>query len=89
MSKIKERVEKISIDGKIKEKLGGKPLLLSDRQLKIIEYLQETGFLQNQHFGMLFPMISEDTVLNDLKILLAAGIVKKQGKTKGAKYVMG
>ena len=89
LNKIKERVEKISIDGKIREKLGGKPLLLSDRQLRIIEYIQETGYLQNQAFGQLFPMVSEDTILNELKPLLKNDIIRKQGITKGAKYVMG
>jgi len=88
LSKIKDKVEKISIDGKLREKLGGKPLLLSDRQLKIIEFIQQVGFLQNQAFGTLFPMISEDTILNELKGLLNAGIIKKTGKTKGAKYIM-
>lgn len=88
LSKIKEKVEKISIDGKLREKLGGKPLLLSDRQLKIIEYIQQIGFLQNQAFGQLFPMVSEDTILNEIKGLLTNKIVKKQGVTKGAKYVM-
>jgi Fic family protein len=89
LSKIKDKVEKISIDGKLRERLGGKPLLLTDRQLKIIEFIQQVGFLQNQAFIQLFPMISEDTILNELKGLLSAGIIKKQGKTKGAKYVMG
>lgn len=88
LSKIKDKVEKISIDGKLREKLGGKPLLLSDRQLKIIEFIQQVGFLQNQAFSQLFPMISEDTILNELKGLLSAGIIKKTGKTKGAKYIM-
>jgi Fic family protein len=88
LNKIKEKIEKISVDSKLKEKLGGKPLLLSDRQLKIIEYIQETGFLQNQAFKTLFSMVSEDTVLNELKGLLKAGIIKKSGKTKGAKYIM-
>lgn len=88
LSKIKDKVEKISIDGKLRQKLGGKPLMLSDRQLKLIEYIQETGFLQNQAFDMLFPMVSEDTILNELKGLLKAGIIRKQGKTKAAKYVM-
>ena len=88
LNKIKERVEKISVDGRIRQKLGGKPLLLSDRQLKIIEYIQQTGFLQNQAFDQLFPMVSEDTILNELKPLLKNGIIKKQGVTKGAKYVM-
>ena len=89
LSKIKEKVEKISVDGKLREKLGGKPLLLSDRQLKIIEYIQKTGYLQNKAFEQLFPMVSEDTILNELKPLLKNGIIKKQGITKGAKYTMG
>ena len=88
LSKIKEKVEKISVDGKLREKLGGKPLLLSDRQLKIIEYIQQAGYLQNQAFENLFPMVSEDTILNELKVLLQSDIIKKQGVTKGAKYIM-
>lgn len=86
LSKIKEKVEKISVDGKLRKKLGGKPLLLSDRQLKIIEYIQEAGYLQNKAFSSLFPMVSEDTILNELKALIKAGIVKKQGATKAARY---
>lgn len=88
LSKIKEKVERISVDAKIKEKLGGKPILLTERQIKIIEYVQKVGFLQNRAFGQLFPMISEDTILNELKGLFKAGIIKKQGVTKAAKYVM-
>lgn len=88
LNKIKEKVENISIDGKLKQKLGGEPLLLTDRQLKIIEYVQKTGFLQNNAFKTLFPFVSEDTVLNEIKVLIQNGIVKKQGKTKAAKYVM-
>jgi len=88
LSKIKDKVEKISVDGTLRAKLGGKPLMLSDRQLKIIEYMQKTGFLQNKAFEQLFPMVSEDTILNELKVLLANKIIKKQGITKGAKYVM-
>jgi predicted HTH transcriptional regulator len=61
---------------------------LTERQLKIIEYIQKTGYLQNQAFESLFPMVSEDTILNELKVLLQNDIVKKQGVTKGAKYVM-
>lgn len=88
LTKVRERVEKISVDGKLKQKLGGAPLLLSERQLKIIEYIQETGYLQNNAFKSLFPFVSEDTVLNELKSLITSGLVKKVGKTKAAKYVM-
>jgi len=88
LSKIKEKVAKISVDANLKEKLGGKPLMLTDRQLKIIEYIQRTGYLQNKAFSQLFPMVSEDTILNELKALVQNGIIKKQGVTKGARYVM-
>jgi cell filamentation protein, protein adenylyltransferase len=87
LTKIKDKIEKISVDIKIKERQGGTPILLSDRQLKIIEYIQKTGYLQNNAFSQLFPMVSEDTVLNELKYLIKHGLIKKTGKTKGAKYV--
>jgi len=48
LSKIKDKVEKISIDAKLKEKLGGRPIMLTDRQLKIIEYIQKTVICQNK-----------------------------------------
>ena len=62
--------------------------MLTDRQLKIIEYIQKTGYLQNKAFSQLFPMVSEDTILNELKVLVQNGIIKKHGVTKGARYVM-
>lgn len=88
LSKIKEKVERISVDGKLKERLGGSPLMLSERQLRIIEYIQKIGYLQNNGFKQLFPMVSEDTVLNELKELINHGIIHKTGKTKAARYVM-
>lgn len=88
LNKIKEKVENISIDAHLKEKLGGKPVMLTERQIKIIEYIQKIGYLQNKAFGNLFPMVSEDTILNELKGLVKDGIIKKTGSTKGAKYVM-
>ncbi|HZQ29860.1 MAG TPA: Fic family protein [Patescibacteria group bacterium] len=88
LSKIKDRIEKISIDANLRQKLGGKPVMLSDRQLKIIEYIQEVGYLQNKAFEQIFPMVSEDTILNELKGLSRIGLVKKQGITKSARYVM-
>lgn len=88
LSKIKEKIERISVDGKLKERLGGSPVMLTDRQLKLIEYIQKTGYLQNSAFKQIFPMVSEDTVLNELKPLIQNGIIKKQGSTKAAKYIM-
>jgi len=88
LSKIKDKVENISIDAHLKEKLGGKPMMLTDRQIKIIEYIQKVGYLQNKAFASLFPMVSEDTILNELKGLQSNGIIRKTGVTKSARYVM-
>lgn len=88
LTRIKDRVKSLSTDLKIKKSLGGQQLALTERQIKIIEFIQEQGFLQNKAFFELFPMVSEDTVLRELKDLLKKGIVKKEGSTKGARYVL-
>ncbi len=88
LTRIKEKVKSLSTDLKIKKSLGGQQMALTERQIKIIEFIQENGFLQNKAFFELFPMISEDTVLRELKDLIKKGIVKKEGTTKGVRYVL-
>lgn len=88
LTKIKEKIERISIDNRMKEKLGGTPVMLTDRQLKIIEYIQEVGYLENKVFESLFPDVSEDTALREVQDLVKKGIIVKKGKTKGVKYLM-
>lgn len=86
--RIKEKVLKLSKDIKLKQKIGGQQIFLTERQMKIVEYIQEVGYLQNQAFKTLFPDISEDTVLRDLKDLVNRGLIKKVGSTKNARYIM-
>lgn len=88
LTRIKDKIKSLSTDLKLKKSLGGQPLALSERQIKIVEFVQENGFLQNKSFFELFPMISEDTVLRELKDLMKKGIVKKEGTTKGVRYVL-
>lgn len=88
LSRIKEKVKSLSTDLKIKKSMGGQQLSLTERQIKIVEFIQENGFLQNKAFFELFPMISEDTVLRELKDLIKKGIIKKDGTTKGVRYVL-
>jgi Fic family protein len=85
--KVKEKILKLSRDVRLKEKFG-QQIFLTERQVKIIEYLQEVGYLQNQQFATLFPDISEDTVLRDLKDLVQKGLIKKVGSTKSARYML-
>lgn len=88
LTRIKEKVQKLSSDIHLKEKLGGKQVFLSERQIAIMEYIQRVGYLSNEAFIDLFPKISEDTVLRDLHDLMKKGIIKKEGKTKAARYIL-
>ncbi len=86
--KIKEKILKLSKDVKLKEKFGGQQIYLTERQMKMIEYIQEVGYIQNQTFRDVFPDVSEDTVLRDLQNMIKKGLIKKIGSTKSARYVM-
>jgi Fic family protein len=86
LNRIKDKVLKLSTDIQLKKRLGGEQVFLSERQLAIMEYITKIGYFQNQDFAELFPNISEDTILRDLKDLMDKGIIKKEGKTKAAKY---
>ncbi|MBI4973351.1 Fic family protein [Candidatus Roizmanbacteria bacterium] len=86
-TKTKEKILKLSKDVKLKERMGGKQIFLTERQIKIIEYIQEVGYLQNKSFSTLFADISEDSVLRDVQDLIKKGIIKKVGSTKSARYV--
>ena len=88
LTRIKEKVQRLSTDIHLKEKLGGKQIFLSERQIAIMEYIQRVGYLSNQGFADLFPKISEDTILRDLHDLIKKGIVKKEGKTKASRYML-
>jgi Fic family protein len=86
--KVKEKILKLSKDVKLKEKFGGQQVYLTERQMKMIEYIQEIGYIQNQTFRDVFPDVSEDTVLRDLQDLIKKGLIKKIGSTKSARYTM-
>lgn len=84
---VKEKVQHLSLDLRLKA-AAGQQIFLSDRQIKIIEYIEKVGYLSNAQFVDILPMVSEDTVLRDLKDLLDKKIIKKKGKTKAARYMM-
>lgn len=88
LARIKEKVQKLSVDLRMKQNLGGVQVSLNERQIKILEYVQKTGFIQNQIFREMFTEYSDDTILRDLKVLMDKGVLKKEGSTKSAKYVL-
>jgi Fic family protein len=79
-----EKVKLLAKDTKIAKATGR--VRLTPRQEKIVEYLQDYGMLQNKDFPRLFPDISQDSVLRDLKALITRNIVRKAGSTKSSSY---
>jgi Fic family protein len=83
-SNLKEKISLLGKDTKVAKAAG--QVHLSEKQERIVEYLQDFGMLQNKDFPKLFPEISEDTILRNLKDLVLKGVVKKSGSTKSSKY---
>ena len=85
---IREKVERLSSDIQLKQKLGGKQIPLTERQIKLIEYMRQFGGVRMTDAKEIFPMISEDTIWRDLSKLIKNRIVLKKGSTKGAYYTL-
>ena len=87
LNRVKEKVQRISVDARIKDKLGSQ-IMLNERQMMIMEYIHRHKGLSNKDFRKIFPDHSDDTVLRELKFLRQKGLVKKSGGTKKALYVL-
>jgi Fic family protein len=87
LEKIKEKVRKLSIDSRLKVKFG-EQVALSERQMRLVEYISDQGSGGMAELKKVLSMVSEDTILRELRDLLDKGILKKQGSTKASKYVI-
>ena len=88
LSRVKDKVQSLSRDIKLKQKLGGKQIHLTERQIKLVEYMQQFGGLRMPDAQQLLPMVSDDTIWRDLKKLVDSGAIEKRGSTKGAYYCL-
>lgn len=68
---------------------GGRVVSLTEREIIIMENLTIKNEMTIKEIRNLLPMVSDDTILRDLKDLMDKKMVKKKGKTKGAVYAMG
>ncbi len=87
LEKVKDKVRKLSVDTRLKVKFG-EQVALSERQMRLVEYISDQGSGGMFELKKVLPMVSEDTILRELKGLLDKGIIKKQGSTKASKYVV-
>jgi hypothetical protein len=83
---LKEEVMLLAKDTKIAKTSG--LVKLTQRQQRILEYIEDYGILRNKDFAKLFSDISEDSVLRDLKALISQGLIIKTGSTKSSCYVL-
>lgn len=88
MNRIKDRVKRLSIDLKLKDKMGGKQVALTERQIRLIEYLENARDMTMIAAKEILPMVSDDTILRDIKDLMKKGLIKKKGRTKGSVYAL-
>lgn len=87
LSHIKERVQRLSQDVRMRKRVGGQ-IGLSDRQMKLVEFIEDHGSISNTDWRKLFPIVSDDTILRDLKDLIKKQVVRKRGRTKAAVYLL-
>lgn len=87
LGKVKDKVRKLSVDTRLKVKFG-EQVSLSERQMRLIEYISDQGAGGMGELKKVLPMVSEDTILRELRGLLEKGIVKKTGSTKASKYMI-
>ena len=85
LDRVKTQVLKLSRDMKLRSKLG-QQVALSERQIKLIEALNQEGKLTTPEANQVLPDVSPDTVLRDFKDLIEKNVVVKRGRTKGAYY---
>ena len=71
-----------------KQSVNGKLVALTDRQLLIVEKMSEKNEVAIKDIREILPKVSDDTILRDLKVLIAKKIVRKKGKTRAAVYVL-
>lgn len=87
LNRTKEKVQRISVDARVKDKLG-EQVMLNERQMLILEYLHKHKTMMNKDFRKVFPDFSDDTVLRELRFLKKKGLIKKTGGTKKATYLL-
>lgn len=87
LTRVKEKVKDLSVDIKIKGRIG-KQIPLNERQIKLMEYLEENGSISTSEARKVVSGYSDDTIVRDFNYFKKQGIIKKVGKTKASRYII-
>ncbi|MBU2543059.1 Fic family protein, partial [Patescibacteria group bacterium] len=85
IERVKDQVLRLSKDLRLKKELG-QQVALSERQIIVLELLQNQGQITSQDAQKSLPNISVDTILRDMKDLIEKKVIEKHGVTKGVSY---
>lgn len=88
-AKVKAKLMSLVGDKPMFRARDGKAIPLTERQIAIMEELTLKGETTIKELRTILPSVSEDTILRDLKDLIDKKLVKKKGKTRGARYQLG
>ncbi|MFA5780096.1 MAG: Fic family protein [Elusimicrobiota bacterium] len=82
---VEERVVRLSSERLRKSKDG--QIALSERQMKIVEHIIQTGKITNREVRDMFK-ISDEGALKEIRKLLLLGVIKSQGKGRSLHYLL-
>ncbi len=85
ITKVKEKVLRLSLEKHKKDSKGQIPL--TERQMKLIEFLQQNGKITAGDAAKMFK-ITRQAALKELTKLVKLEIIKLEGKGRGAYYVL-
>ena len=85
ISRVKEKVLRLSIERKKKEKMG--QIALTERQMKILEYIQRNGRITSGEIQKMFK-ISRQAAHKEIKKLISIDVIEAKGSGKAIYYII-
>ncbi len=85
ISRVKEKVLRLSIERKKKEKIG--QIALTERQMKILEYIQRNGRITSGEIQKMFK-ISRQAAHKEIKKLISIDVIEAKGSGKAIYYII-
>jgi Fic family protein len=82
---VKERIVRLS--SKRLRKAKGKQIALTERQMKIIEFINQNGKVSNRDVREMFKL-SDEGALKEIKKLINLDIIKSEGKGRALHYII-
>ena len=82
---VKERIVRFS--SKKLRKVKGKQIALTERQMKIIEFINQNGKVSNRYVREMFKL-SDEGALKEIKKLINLDIIKSEGKGRALHYII-